>query len=81
MFQLGDKIFEHLQRQLESDEALSAATLMIHTFITRQYKRVACVQKLAEYLDNIIHNDVNDKKWRKLRVQNDVMQVGVLFDL
>jgi hypothetical protein len=57
------------------EEALTAATLMIHSLNTGRDKRDACVQTLCKYIDNIIGNDVKEEKYRKLRVNNKVLQV------
>lgn len=72
------KIKEFLYEQLKGEDMGLISCLIIQNCNSKKNRIDACVEILGKYLENIINNP-EEEKYQKIRMQNRVFQVILLF--
>lgn len=72
------KIKEFLYEQLKGEDMGLISCLIIQNCNSKKNRIDACVETLGKYLENIINNP-EEEKYQKIRMQNRVFQVILLF--
>lgn len=72
------KIKEFLYEQLKGEDMGLISCLIIQNCNSKKNRIDACVETLGKYLENIINNP-EEEKYQKIRMQNRIFQVILLF--
>lgn len=72
------KIKEFLYEQLKGEDKGLISCLIIQNCNSKKNRINACVETLGKYLENIINNP-EEEKYQKIRMQNRIFQVILLF--
>lgn len=72
------KIKEFLYEQLKGEDMGLISCLIIQNCNSKKNRIDACVETLGKYLENIINNP-EEEKYQKIKMQNRIFQVILLF--
>lgn len=72
------KIKDFLYEQLKGEDAGLISCLIIQNCNSKKERIDTCIDTLGKYLENIMNNP-EEEKYKKIRMQNRVFQVILLF--